>query len=158
MLSKNSNAYPPGGGITEVLMSSDTVAEALAKKLNESGQKLGPDYGLQTMPWESLPDFHKGFYIATAGEALAWMGLLGLHVRLENGEIVVRAERRIVKTEKREERVGNVKPVHAVPEQMPGGRVNGFEGDPCPSCGAMMMVRNGSCLKCTACGETTGCS
>lgn len=41
---------------------------------------------------------------------------------------------------------------------MPGGRVMGFEGDPCPECGAMMMVRNGACLKCTSCGATTGCS
>lgn len=40
----------------------------------------------------------------------------------------------------------------------PGGRAHGFEGDACDQCGAMMMVRNGSCLKCTACGTTTGCS
>jgi ribonucleoside-diphosphate reductase alpha chain len=34
----------------------------------------------------------------------------------------------------------------------------GFEGDPCDECGQMMMVRNGTCLKCMACGTTTGCS
>ena len=34
----------------------------------------------------------------------------------------------------------------------------GFEGDPCDECGQMMMVRNGTCLKCVACGTTTGCS
>ena len=34
----------------------------------------------------------------------------------------------------------------------------GFTGDSCDSCGSMQMVRNGSCLKCVACGETTGCS
>ncbi len=37
-------------------------------------------------------------------------------------------------------------------------RTMGFEGDACDECGAMRMVRNGSCLKCTACGTTTGCS
>ncbi|MCL1992590.1 MAG: adenosylcobalamin-dependent ribonucleoside-diphosphate reductase [Spirochaetes bacterium] len=37
-------------------------------------------------------------------------------------------------------------------------RIKGFEGDPCPSCGSFSMVRNGSCLKCTSCGGTTGCS
>lgn len=34
----------------------------------------------------------------------------------------------------------------------------GFEGDPCGSCGAMMLVRNGTCLKCMNCGSTSGCS
>ena len=37
-------------------------------------------------------------------------------------------------------------------------RQSGFEGDPCPECGQLMMVRNGTCLKCMACGTTTGCS
>ena len=37
-------------------------------------------------------------------------------------------------------------------------RAKGFEGDPCPGCGAMTLVRNGSCLKCVSCGSTTGCS
>jgi ribonucleoside-diphosphate reductase alpha chain len=34
----------------------------------------------------------------------------------------------------------------------------GFTGDPCDNCQSLRMVRNGSCLKCTDCGETTGCS
>jgi ribonucleoside-diphosphate reductase alpha chain len=34
----------------------------------------------------------------------------------------------------------------------------GFEGDPCPECKQFMMVRNGTCLKCTGCGATSGCS
>jgi ribonucleoside-diphosphate reductase alpha chain len=34
----------------------------------------------------------------------------------------------------------------------------GFEGDPCMSCHAMMLVRNGTCLKCMNCGATSGCS
>ena len=37
-------------------------------------------------------------------------------------------------------------------------KAKGFEGDPCPSCGAMTLVRNGACLKCVSCGSTTGCS
>ena len=31
-------------------------------------------------------------------------------------------------------------------------------GQNCPECGQLMMVRNGTCLKCMACGTTTGCS
>ncbi len=34
----------------------------------------------------------------------------------------------------------------------------GYEGDPCPDCGQLTLVRNGSCLKCVSCGATTGCS
>ncbi len=34
----------------------------------------------------------------------------------------------------------------------------GFEGDPCGECGALTLVRNGTCLKCDSCGATSGCS
>jgi len=37
-------------------------------------------------------------------------------------------------------------------------RARGYEGDACEECGAMTMVRNGSCLKCVSCGSTSGCS
>lgn len=37
-------------------------------------------------------------------------------------------------------------------------RQKGYEGDPCPVCGNMTLVRNGTCLKCDTCGSTTGCS
>ena len=37
-------------------------------------------------------------------------------------------------------------------------RQKGYEGDPCPECGALTLVRNGACLKCVSCGGTTGCS
>jgi hypothetical protein len=38
------------------------------------------------------------------------------------------------------------------------GREQGYEGDPCPVCGAMRLRRNGSCLICDECYSTTGCS
>ena len=37
-------------------------------------------------------------------------------------------------------------------------REMGFTGDICDDCGSSQMVRNGTCLKCNACGSTTGCS
>ena len=37
-------------------------------------------------------------------------------------------------------------------------RQKGYEGDPCPECGALTLLRNGTCLKCDSCGGTTGCS
>jgi ribonucleoside-diphosphate reductase alpha chain len=37
-------------------------------------------------------------------------------------------------------------------------RLKGYEGDPCSQCKQFTMVRNGTCLKCANCGETSGCS
>ncbi|WP_316201023.1 MULTISPECIES: adenosylcobalamin-dependent ribonucleoside-diphosphate reductase [unclassified Bradyrhizobium] len=37
-------------------------------------------------------------------------------------------------------------------------KLSGYTGDTCGSCGNVTMVRNGTCLKCDTCGETTGCS
>lgn len=36
--------------------------------------------------------------------------------------------------------------------------VQGFTGDICTHCQNMTMRRNGTCLMCATCGETTGCS
>jgi len=45
-----------------------------------------------------------------------------------------------------------------VSEEIRQARLKGYEGDPCSNCGAFTMVRNGVCLKCDSCGETSGCS
>ena len=37
-------------------------------------------------------------------------------------------------------------------------QAKGFTGDPCQECGALTMIRNGTCLRCNTCGATTGCS
>jgi len=37
-------------------------------------------------------------------------------------------------------------------------KLKGYEGDPCGSCPAFPLVRNGTCLKCVSCGATSGCS
>lgn len=37
-------------------------------------------------------------------------------------------------------------------------RQMGYTGDACGNCGSMTLVRNGTCLKCNTCGETSGCS
>ena len=37
-------------------------------------------------------------------------------------------------------------------------RLKGYEGDACRECGNFTLVRNGTCLKCDICGETSGCS
>ncbi|MCH9024230.1 MAG: vitamin B12-dependent ribonucleotide reductase [candidate division Zixibacteria bacterium] len=37
-------------------------------------------------------------------------------------------------------------------------RLKGYEGDMCGECGQFTMVRNGTCLKCDTCGDSSGCS
>ena len=37
-------------------------------------------------------------------------------------------------------------------------RMKGYEGEACHTCQQFTMVRNGSCLKCSSCGATSGCS
>ncbi|MGH6948307.1 MAG: vitamin B12-dependent ribonucleotide reductase, partial [Kiloniellales bacterium] len=37
-------------------------------------------------------------------------------------------------------------------------RIKGYVGDSCGECGNFTLVRNGTCLKCTTCGGTSGCS
>jgi len=37
-------------------------------------------------------------------------------------------------------------------------RIKGYAGESCPNCHQFTLVRNGACLKCVTCGETTGCS
>ena len=37
-------------------------------------------------------------------------------------------------------------------------RMKGYEGEACTECGNFTMVRNGTCLKCDTCGNTSGCS
>ncbi len=53
----------------------------------------------------------------------------------------------------------------AIPVSMPlpalsreAARGAGYVGDPCSFCQSMQVKRNGSCLVCEACGQTTGCS
>ncbi|WKZ70609.1 MAG: vitamin B12-dependent ribonucleotide reductase [Melioribacteraceae bacterium] len=48
--------------------------------------------------------------------------------------------------------------VLATHKQMVKAKEKGYTGDICSECGSMTMVRNGTCLKCTTCGSTTGCS
>lgn len=42
--------------------------------------------------------------------------------------------------------------------QRAASRAFGYTGDACRHCGCFTLVRNGTCLKCNMCGETSGCS
>jgi ribonucleoside-diphosphate reductase alpha chain len=46
----------------------------------------------------------------------------------------------------------------AMSEKVRQARLKGYEGDPCPECGQLTLVRSGACAKCDTCGATSGCS
>ena len=46
----------------------------------------------------------------------------------------------------------------AIADRRAEARQKGYVGESCPDCGNFTFVRNGACLKCGACGSTTGCS
>ena len=46
----------------------------------------------------------------------------------------------------------------STPSKAEEAKVKGYEGEACTSCSQFTLVRNGSCLKCISCGETSGFS
>jgi ribonucleoside-diphosphate reductase alpha chain len=48
--------------------------------------------------------------------------------------------------------------VLAMSEKVRQARLKGYEGDPCPECGQLTLIRSGACAKCDTCGATSGCS
>jgi ribonucleoside-diphosphate reductase alpha chain len=46
----------------------------------------------------------------------------------------------------------------SIADRVKQARQKGYEGDPCPACHQLTMVRSGACMKCDTCGETSGCS
>jgi ribonucleoside-diphosphate reductase alpha chain len=52
---------------------------------------------------------------------------------------------------------GTVVPT-SILDRVKQARQKGYEGDPCPACGSLTLVRSGACMKCDTCGETSGCS
>ena len=53
---------------------------------------------------------------------------------------------------------GAVAAIKESTEKIRQAKLKGYTGDICSSCGSLTMVRNGTCLKCTTCGDTSGCS
>jgi len=43
-------------------------------------------------------------------------------------------------------------------EKVRVAKAKGYEGDPCPECGQLTLVRSGACCKCDSCGASSGCS
>ncbi|PIT84654.1 ribonucleoside-diphosphate reductase, adenosylcobalamin-dependent [Candidatus Micrarchaeota archaeon CG10_big_fil_rev_8_21_14_0_10_45_29] len=50
------------------------------------------------------------------------------------------------------------KPASPEGDKISQAKAMGYTGEQCGTCGSMKMKRNGSCMVCIDCGETTGCS
>lgn len=152
------------------------LAEEVAKKFHENYEKLAPSYGYTTReatarPWESLPPENKGLMIATAGEVLDWLGVLGLHIVFDGTEIVVSA-----KPERPQKAQRPAPPVLVPvitthrPSPIPAitspetkvtpevAKTLGYTGNICETCQGTRMTRAGKCEKCEDCGSSSGCS
>jgi ribonucleoside-diphosphate reductase alpha chain len=56
------------------------------------------------------------------------------------------------------ERLGGAAGAATADEKVRQARRKGYEGDPCPECGQLTLVRSGACCKCDSCGASSGCS
>ncbi|MEM4363780.1 MAG: adenosylcobalamin-dependent ribonucleoside-diphosphate reductase, partial [Candidatus Diapherotrites archaeon] len=87
-----------------------------------------------------------------------------VHVKSINGEELKGEQKKIVELEEKEKK-------HLTMEEIDKKGINteydlsikeargkGYTGDQCQNCGSMRLKRNGSCLVCEDCGNTTGCS
>lgn len=52
---------------------------------------------------------------------------------------------------------GRPAPSGMVPEAVRVAKAKGYEGDPCPTCGALLLRRAGACCVCDGCKESSGC-
>ena len=76
---------------------------------------------------------------------------------------VVRLAREDYEKQKQEdppvlEKVLDIPKEQTTPSKAEEARIKGYEGESCTNCSQFTLVRNGSCLKCITCGETSGCS
>ena len=89
----------------------------------------------------------------------------GLRLPLEDEEVVTGGEQKVLlEVDDKEEdppvleKVLDIPKKHATPSKAEEARIKGYEGESCTNCSQFTLVRNGSCLKCITCGETSGCS
>lgn len=89
----------------------------------------------------------------------------GLPLPLEDEEVVTGGEQKVLlEVDDKEEdppvleKVLDIPKKQSTPSKAEEARIKGYEGESCTNCSQFTLVRNGSCLKCITCGETSGCS
>jgi ribonucleoside-diphosphate reductase alpha chain len=99
-----------------------------------------PDYESEEVVSERIVEPHAG-----AGNAFATPRSGHLHPLPENGTNGHKLSSSATLTQTTEEKIRQA-------------RLKGYEGDPCPECGQLTLVRSGACCKCDTCGASSGCS
>ena len=83
----------------------------------------------------------------------------GLPQPLQEGDVVVVEAKVEEECGETHRFLGNpIKPNGPKTSLVEEAKTKGYEGEACTSCNQFTLVRNGSCLKCNSCGETSGCS
>jgi ribonucleoside-diphosphate reductase alpha chain len=89
----------------------------------------------------------------------------GLPLPLEDEEVATGGEQKVLlEVDDKEEdppvleKVLDIPKKQSTPSKAEEARIKGYEGESCTNCSQFTLVRNGSCLKCITCGETSGCS
>ncbi|SHG09177.1 ribonucleoside-diphosphate reductase class II [Kaistia soli DSM 19436] len=95
---------------------------------------------------------------ASVVTALRTTGLSGSAAVAFKRDVVTETETTIETTVGIVESTPSQQPKSSVAEQAAIARMKGYEGESCTECANFTMVRNGTCLKCDTCGNTSGCS
>jgi hypothetical protein len=138
-----------------------TLTEALAVVHANELHKMDTS----SPPWENMSDRRRRANVAAMHSVVQVLDLFNISINIDAEGVLRTVRTPAAKNDTR-------KPARG-PVPSPGPRVDykdglkmdaaqarflGFTGDMCTACGGMQMTRNGSCLKCMACGTTTGCS
>ena len=146
------------------------LAEVLTVLYVNERYRLNPE---SQTPWENMSDRARAAELGAMVEVVRTFDGFGLELANVNDQVVLRPIAPPEPPPQRTPRVVHLAngatlgiaaptrrdaPVPTIIKDVQHARMAGFEGEPCPSCGAWMLVRNGTCMKCMSCGETTGCS
>jgi ribonucleoside-diphosphate reductase alpha chain len=112
-------------------------------------QGLGEDF-------YSLPPETQALHLGAAAEVIRELDAFSMHVEKHAGGLRLVKKPQTPAQSVRLPTAADARRLHL--RQLEEARMSGFEGESCSDCGAMRMVRSGYCLKCMACGSTTGCS
>ncbi len=95
---------------------------------------------------------------ASVVTALRTSGIGGATALAFKRDVVTETETTIETTIGFAETAPSTQPKSSAAEQAAIARMKGYEGESCTECANFTMVRNGTCLKCDTCGNTSGCS
>jgi len=121
-----------------------TLTELLSRVLADSTGDLTLRF------WEDLEPGERGRLMSGMAEVVRKLGLLGLHVGLEERDGIPHLV--VSKLNGRVKEVAEDKTLEKSENRYEVAVASGFTGEICPACQSMRMQRNGTCSLCRDCG------